>query len=397
MKKIVIILLTLITVSCKYSKLQNHYSGFVVDETGKPISGVLVCENLLTGNSDTTNNAGYFKIKRTDNSLCDLIFAKKGYRTDAVAMVWLMHGEKSMYSDFITKNSSKWVMREIVYRDSTLNWSDKLHFFDNDSIEMRRDGRLMYTQYLNCGKGEIIYRYYDYHGNVEREVYSIDMEMGQLHFKDYNQYVSESIDPKGYLSAVDSMPDLLKDDLGEYWRIGVIKAMEGKELLSEKYILWQSVEDCIAGQNDDYIGKKVYNNDNSYEIEKYTDNGIAYWHYYPNGQLNSHWINKSLYGGIFSTFSVSYDSLGRKIEEINWEHSFPEWGVSYNHTFSVETIRKYYQNGKLKSLTKLKSFCEGEGYRCGTWTYYNEQGKVLKTEKYGDCNSFELEEKWIDR
>ena len=323
MKKILLtgIILSALVVSCKYTKLQDS-SGFVVNETGEPISG--------------------------------------------------------------------------VFRDSTLNGSDKLHFFDNDSIEMRRDGRLMYTQYLNRRKGEIIYRYYDYHGPVQREVYSMDMDMaiGQLHFRYYNPYVSESIENKGYLSAADSIPDLLKEDLGEYWRIGVIKAVQNNELLSERYILWRSSEDCIAGQNEDYIGEKQYYDDNSYEIEKYTDSGTDYWHYYPNGQLKEHWINEGLYGATFSTFFVSYDSLGYKTKEINWEHSFPEWGISYNHTFSVETTQKYYQSGKLKSLTKKKSFCEQDSYRCGTWVYYDEQGKVQKTETYGDCYSFELEEKY---
>lgn len=392
-----ILLSTLYIVSCGSLKLPDHYSGFVIDEAGKPISGVLVREDLPIGNNDTTDSAGYFKIKRA-GSLCDLIFSKKGYRTDTVEMAWpVVRGEKEMYSDLITKDTSKWVMREIVYRDSTLSWPDKLHIFDNDSIEMRRDGRLMYTQYLNRGRGEIIYRYYDYQGTVEREVYNIDMEMGEIHFRDYNKYESKNIERRGYLSTPDSMPDLLKDNLGEYWRIGVIKAMRGEELLSEKYISWRSSENCIAGRYDNCIGiKTYYNDDNRYEIEKRTEDSIAYWLYYPNGQLHEYWANKSLYGARFTSFSVSYDSLGHKTKEINWEHLFPEWGTSYNDTFSVATIRKYYPNGRLKSLTKMKSFCESEAHRCETWVYYDEMGKILKTENYGDCYNFELEEKYND-
>ena len=44
----------------------------------------------------------------------------------------------------------------------------------------------------------------------------------------------------------------------------------------------------------------------------------------------------------------------------------------------------------------MNSFCEGYSYRCGTWMYYDEQGEVLKTETYGNCYSFELEEKYND-
>lgn len=392
-----IILSALIIVSCGGSKLQDHYAGFVVDEAGEPISGVLIRENLPAGNNDTTNSVGYFEIKRTDNILPDLIFSKKGYRTDTVQMVWLMHGEKEMYSDLITKDSSKWVMREIICRDSTLNWSDKLHFFDNDSIEMRRDGQLMYTQYLNRGKGKIIYRYYDYHGTVEREVCNIDIEIGQIHFRDYHKYDAKNIKNTGYISASDLIPNPLNDDWSEYHYVGVIRTVRGEQLLSETYLLWQSPEDCVAGRNGEYIAKKeYYDDDNSYRITKYTDSGTINWYYYPNGQLHSHGDNESLYGGTFSTFFVSYDSLGRKTEEINWKHSYPEWGTSYNDTFSVMTTRKYYTNGKLKSLTKMKSFCESDGYRCGTWIYYDERGRILKTENYGNCDNFKLEKKYAD-
>jgi len=394
----IILLLALIIVSCKGSKLRSHYSGFVVDEVGVPILGVLVREDLLAGNSDTTDSVGYFNIERTNNSLCNLIFSKKAYQTDTVEMVWMMHGEKEVYSDLITQKSSKWVMRDVVYRDSTLNWSDKLRFFGNDSIEMRRDERVMYTQYLNRRKGEITYRYYDYSGTVEREVYNIDMEIGQLHFRDYHNYSNDINENVGYISTFDSIPNPINDDWSKYTYTSVIKEIRGDRLLSETYLLWPSYEDCIAARNGEYIIKQEYYKDANYayQITKYTDGGTINWLYYSNGQLYQHWENKDINAGIFSTFLVSYDSLGHKIEERKWKHSFPEWGSSYNDTFLVETTRTYYQNGNLKSLTKMKSFCQSDGYRCGTWIYYDEQGKILKTEKYGDCNNFKLEEKYAD-
>lgn len=393
---IVILLSVLIAISCKNSKLRDHYSGFIVDEAGVPISGVLVREYFSVENSDTTDNLGYFKIKRTDDTLDDLIFSKKGYRTDTVKTVWLMHGEKEMYSDSITSNSSKWVMREIVYRDSILNWSDKLRIYENDSIEMRRDERLMYTQYLNRPKGEVIYRYYNYDGAPEREVYNIDMEVGQIHFRDFYRHDSNRVENIGYLSAADSIPSPSNENWSKYKYISVIKKVRNGLILSERYLSWESLEDCVAGRNDEYIIRKDYYKDNSYQITKYTDDGTIDWLYYPNGQLQSYGANKSLYGGNFSTFDIRYDSLGHKIEETSWEHLYPEWGDSYNNTFSVATTQEYYLNGKLKSLTKMKSFAESDGYRCGTWIYYDESGRILKTEKYGNCYNFELEDKYAD-
>lgn len=392
-----IFLCTLIIVSCTGTKLRDHYSGFVVDDTGAPIAGVSVREDRDEGHSHTTDSAGFFKIERPGKSVSDLIFSKNGYRTDTVDMVWTMHGEKLAYSGFVTKGTAKWEMREIVYRDSVLNWSDKLRFFDNDSIEMHRDERLIYTQYLNRRIGEIIYRHWNYNGKVEREVYSIDMtKTDQIHFRDYFNYFSDSTSQKGYLTVLDSIPDLLKTNLGDYFRIGVIKQMKGKQLFSEKYIVWRSAENCVEGQFEDFIGTKQYYDTNYVNIEKYTSDGNLSWYFYPNGKLKSHWISKHVYGSIFSSYSVNYDSLGNKTKEKKWQHLFPEGGSSYNDTFLVETTQNYYKNGKLKSVTKHKSFCESDSYRCGTWLYYNERGNVTKTEKYGDCYNFKLEEKYME-
>lgn len=389
-----IILSLLIIVSCGGSKIRPYYSGTVVDEARNPIAGVLVSEYFPAGNSDTSDNAGYFKIKRTDGHVSDLIFSKKGYRTGTAVMVYQTHGEKARYSDLITTDSSKWLMRKIVCRDSILNGSDILRFFDNDSVEMRRDERLIFTQYLNRPNGGIIYRYWDYSGRITREVYNIDTEIGQIHFRDYHKYDSDSVENIGYISVSDSIPNPSNDDLSGYRYVSVIKTMQDKQLLSETYLLWQSLEDCIAGGGDDYLASKEYYNDDnySYKITKYTDNGTVHWLYYTNGQLHSHWDNECINAGMFSSFAVNYDSLGRKTEETTWEHLYPEWGTSYNHTFSIKTMRTYYPNGKLKSLKKTKSFVDSDECRCDTWIYYNEQGKVLKTEQYGDCYDFELEE-----
>ncbi len=389
--------LVLLVASCKNSKLRDHYSGFVVDEAGVPISGVWVRACFSVENSDTTNHIGYFKIKRADNTLEDLIFSKKDYRTDTVDMVWLVQGEKEIYSDLITSDSGKWVMRKKVYRDSLLNSSDKLRIYENDSIEMRRDERIFYTQYLNRPKGEVIYRHYEYDGTPGREVYSTDRKVGQIHFRDFNRHDSDEVENIGYVSIADSIPNPLNEDWSQYKYISVIKSVRGGQLLSEAYLIWNDRESYVMGKYGEIVLRKTYyDKDGSYNITRYTDEGTISCDYHPNGQLSYYGVHKSLYGATFSTFYVRYDSLGHKTERVDWEHLYPEWGNSYNDTFSVATTREYYLNGKLKSLTKIKSFAESESYRCGTWIYYDEKGKILKTEKYGNCYNFKLEEKYAD-
>ncbi|WP_159461409.1 hypothetical protein [Dysgonomonas massiliensis] len=44
----------------------------------------------------------------------------------------------------------------------------------------------------------------------------------------------------------------------------------------------------------------------------------------------------------------------------------------------------------------MKSFAESDSYRCETWIYYDEKGRIPKTEKYGNCYNFELEDKYAD-
>ncbi|MDR2921621.1 MAG: carboxypeptidase-like regulatory domain-containing protein [Tannerella sp.] len=104
-----IIISTLLT-SCHTAKTHDYYSGFVVDEAGNAISGVSVCEDLFIENNTLTDENGYFKFKRTENWIPNLIFSKAGFKTDTISMVWLMHGEKEMYSSIVTTDSSSIVL-----------------------------------------------------------------------------------------------------------------------------------------------------------------------------------------------------------------------------------------------------------------------------------------------
>ena len=113
MKKTVIILSVILLTACSV-KINNYYSGFAVDEMDKPISGVLVCKCFGLINyeinkevCDTTDERGHFFINREKELLHYLTFTKEGYITDTIPMVWLMHGEKEMYSPFVTSDSTK--------------------------------------------------------------------------------------------------------------------------------------------------------------------------------------------------------------------------------------------------------------------------------------------------
>ena len=382
--------------SCQNSKVRDCYAGFVVDEMGMPISGVSITrDGLIAENRDTTDLKGYFSIKRTDNFLFDLIFSKKGYQTDTVRMVWLMHGEKEMYSDLVTSDTSRWIMREVVYRDSIMNTSDKLRIYENDSIEMYRDEKLLYTQYLNRDQSEVVYRHYNYIGQPERVVYATNMEIGQLHFRDLQ--TSEEYESIGYLSTSDSIPSPENEDWSKYKYVSVVKSQKNGILYAEEYIAWESLEDWIVARDGEQFVSKKYNNDsNEYEIEKWTGDSIVYSSYYANGQLKTYFVNQSLYGGIFTTFYVSYDSLGHTIEKTNYEFRYPECGKSYNDTFIVATTQEYYPNGRLKFKKKIKSYAESDDYRCGVWIQYSEEGKILNTIKYGDCYNLILEDEYND-
>lgn len=99
------------------AKVNSYYSGFVVDEAGAPISGVVVCKYYGAANSDineeycdTTDERGYFYVGRKKESLPDLVFSKHGYVTDTVPVVWMMHGEKVVYSLVVTSDTAKVVM-----------------------------------------------------------------------------------------------------------------------------------------------------------------------------------------------------------------------------------------------------------------------------------------------
>lgn len=71
----------------------NFYQGRVIDENNNPLENVLVLE-LYRENQTKTDKTGYFSFDRhSSNFLEDLVFVKKGYKTDTIPTVWHQAGE----------------------------------------------------------------------------------------------------------------------------------------------------------------------------------------------------------------------------------------------------------------------------------------------------------------
>lgn len=92
MKKIFIILIYIIVLSCNSKK--EFYTGYVYDfDTEKPLQNVKVIE-LESNHETTTNEKGYFSMKKLENVSSSLIFEKEGYRKDTIRSIQIQNGEQ---------------------------------------------------------------------------------------------------------------------------------------------------------------------------------------------------------------------------------------------------------------------------------------------------------------
>ena len=95
MKKIFIILIYIIMLSCNiYNSKKEFYTGYVYDfDTEKPLQNVKVIE-LESNHETTTNEKGYFSMKKLENVSSSLIFEKEGYRKDTIRSIQIQNGEQ---------------------------------------------------------------------------------------------------------------------------------------------------------------------------------------------------------------------------------------------------------------------------------------------------------------
>jgi len=113
--------------------------------------------------------------------------------------------------------------------------------------------------------------------------------------------------------------------------------------------------------------------------------------YYRNGNIKEKYIQGSHGSGGACLGITKWDSLGYKTKEYQYDYKFPEWGESQYDRFCVETIIEYYPNGKVKQITKTKSFYESDECPCGQWVYYDEKEQKIRTEQHKPCNNFLIE------
>lgn len=106
-------LLLLLVYFSSCNSLKDYYSGIVADELDRPVAGVLVKENLVAeyAFSKTTDANGYFKFKRNEGVLPELILSKEGFITDTIYLVFSHAGESLDYSPVIKADSTKLILK----------------------------------------------------------------------------------------------------------------------------------------------------------------------------------------------------------------------------------------------------------------------------------------------
>lgn len=88
------LLIYIITLSCNIYNKKEFYTGYVYDfDTEKPLQNVKVIE-LESNHETTTNEKGYFSMKKLENVSSSLIFEKEGYRKDTIRSIQIQNSEQ---------------------------------------------------------------------------------------------------------------------------------------------------------------------------------------------------------------------------------------------------------------------------------------------------------------
>ncbi|MCW3161417.1 hypothetical protein [Chryseobacterium oryctis] len=80
--------------SCSASK---NYEGYIFNNQKKPVKNIKVCEQYTT-NCITTNDKGFFILKKDNTSIRNLVVFSNNKPIDTIRTVWSQHGEKINYS-----------------------------------------------------------------------------------------------------------------------------------------------------------------------------------------------------------------------------------------------------------------------------------------------------------
>jgi len=87
MKNLIVLFSLFLFISCG-KKTINYYHGYVLNKKNEPIVNVKVEENNKVPLSTVTDSTGYFMLYKSPDWVSQLIFKKKGYKTDTVQTVW---------------------------------------------------------------------------------------------------------------------------------------------------------------------------------------------------------------------------------------------------------------------------------------------------------------------
>ncbi|WP_289661938.1 carboxypeptidase-like regulatory domain-containing protein [Flavobacterium panacagri] len=112
-----IIIISVLFLSCS-QKVNDYYSGFVVDEFGKPIADVLIEENTESNPLKThTNKSGFFKLNRIEGIICNLRLMKNGYKSDTISTFKIRYESTGTdgdteYLSLLTSDTTKIILQK---------------------------------------------------------------------------------------------------------------------------------------------------------------------------------------------------------------------------------------------------------------------------------------------
>ena len=116
-----------------------------------------------------------------------------------------------------------------------------------------------------------------------------------------------------------------------------------------------------------------------------------HYEYYSNSRLKTVWEQSTQFGcGNKIGEQLNYDSTGYLFSKTTFKHNLPKNATGCHETHTVETTREYYDNGRVRLKKQQEHFYESETCDCGTWEYFDEQGKLIKKEKHESCDDDSL-------
>lgn len=121
------------------------------------------------------------------------------------------------------------------------------------------------------------------------------------------------------------------------------------------------------------------------------ENDEKHIEYYLNGAIKYEFRDRNIGNGNESMEWIYYDSLGAIDSVISSVDYLPENARTTLDQCGIVTY-KYYSKGKLHEVRKYDEHYEGlHRCPCGTWEYYDGDGKLINKETYKKCGDGETD------